>query len=56
MKCKKCGKENNIKESKPVYWKKNDKGLKYPWNKEGEIKSYILKCKYCGYENEWMPL
>ena len=55
MKCDKCGKELDIKNSIPVYWKKGDEGLKYSWNKEGEIHSYIIKCK-CGYKKEWLPL
>lgn len=56
MTCEKCGEKLDREKSEPNLWKEGDEGLKYKWNKIGEVKDYIITCPKCGEENHWMPL
>jgi hypothetical protein len=39
-----------------LLWKEGDDGLRYKWNKIGEVKSYRAPCKECGKLIEYMPI
>lgn len=56
MKCNNCKKELNFKNAKPNFWKEGDEGLKYRWNKIGEIKDYVIVCDRCHKHNHYLTL
>ena len=37
-------------------WEKGDDGLRYKWNKIGEVKTLAVRCGNCGYEQLFMNL
>lgn len=56
MKCNKCEKELDYKNKKENLWKVGDEGLKYKWNKIGEVKDYFIVCEDCKTKNHFLCL
>lgn len=54
--CAKGKHSSEGQEIRKVLWKPGDDGLKYKWNKVGEVKCYEFTCGNCGQNQEFMNL
>lgn len=55
---KQCEKVCNRKgqEIRKNLWEKGDDGLRFKWNKVGEVKDYEFTCADCGHIQHFLPM
>lgn len=53
---KECTHPRDGQPARTNLWEEGDDGLKYKWNKIGEVKDYEYTCKYCGYIQHFMNI
>jgi hypothetical protein len=54
--CKKGIHNRQGQEVRKNLWQEGDDGLRYKWNKVGEVKDYEFTCADCGAVQEFLPL